>query len=105
MLISNRQALQDRVVELLGAAPALTALELQESLGEHARECTLQAVYQELRKLIAAGVVVKTGQHYSLRIAWLLEILAFADKAYLSHLTNATVVELLPEENDSSLAS
>ena len=67
-LLSDNRKLERYLIELLAALPSIQAEELRLAANKIAnRSFTLQAVYQELRKLEKQGIVVRKAGNYSLR--------------------------------------
>jgi hypothetical protein len=71
VLLGNTLTLEDKVLTILAKKGNVTALELLTLINP---TVTKQALYQELRKLIARGAVVKTRRIYSLKLSWLQQL-------------------------------
>lgn len=98
MLLEANCKLEEQVVAALARHPGATAAQLHSAFCSGHRAYTLQAVYQELRKLQRAGVVAKFGPRYMLRTGWVLELLEFASDSYERLLTHDSgSAQLLPE--------
>jgi hypothetical protein len=98
MLLQSGEKLEEHIVQALARKPAVTASWLHRSICERYQPYTLQAVYQELRKLQRAGVVVKAKDEYSLRLAWVLEMLELTDAMYEGYMNGESMREVLPGE-------
>lgn len=70
MLLGSRKTTEERIVEHLAQAGGSTAASIREHLCQH-KEITKQSVYEQLRKLIAEGVLFKTKGEYFLDSDWL----------------------------------
>ena len=101
MLVSKYQKLEERVVAALAAHPLSTATTLQKEIAVLDRLYTIQAIYQELRKLIRAGVVAKFDDAYSLRFDWLLELSRFSKITYEAHTRTGQLTKIIPEKGKS----
>ena len=100
MLALETTRLDELLVRLLATSPNLSAAELQKRAGE-VRGCSIQGVYHELRKLQAAGVVLKVRESYSLSLTWAFEFVKLADSVYDNYIVSASRSEILPEPNSS----
>ena len=80
MLFSGKENLAEQIVLLLTARTNTSAEALLKFVNKN-KIYTLQAVYKELRKLQAGGIVVKIGKGYSLRLSWLLQVSNAADQS------------------------
>ncbi len=86
MLGTTSEKLSDKIVRHLAGHPGATARELQRALRIGIRVPTIQAVHQELRKLLRLKVAVRSHERYSLRLGWLLPLSRMCEQA----LQNAT---------------
>lgn len=85
------------ILDILSRKPGLTSKEVYEFfLAKYEPGMTLQGFYKILRQLLQDRVVVKSNGTLSLYSAWVQNLVAFADRAaqtYLSNeLTKATIV-------------
>ena len=97
MQLSATSKLEGFIVQALARLPFITANEIQESVIGTYGHCSVQAVYQELRKLEKAGIVGKTRDRYSLRLSWVLDVQEFADVTYDTYLSATPIWGFLPE--------
>ena len=97
MLCDTQHRLEGLIVETLAHNPSVSALWLQERIKLRYRAFSIQAVYQELRKLRKNGVVVKVGENFSLRTGWVLEVMELSDSMYDNYLCRPGAQELFPE--------
>ena len=77
--------------------PYVTAEKLRLMASSHRRAFSPAAVYKVLTKLLAAGVVVKTGARYSLSLTWIFGVFSFAEKLSKSYFCDEYLDSLLPE--------
>jgi hypothetical protein len=101
MLKQRDQKLDELLINLLADCPSLSAPELWKKTANRPRSYTIQAIYQELRKLQRQGVILKVGNKYSLKLAWVLEMISLADRMYDTHVEAAPLPQVLPEPNSS----
>ena len=103
MYLSEPKKLQDHILLLLTSNRALSATTLQTLLRRTYKNCSLQAIYKELRLLIKRGVVVKANKCYGLSLPWILESYSILDKAYETYFSSAALNDLLlPGKTKSS---
>ena len=86
MLLQIKETLDETIIRLLGPHPRIAAGVLHKKILTEGKKCTLRAVYKELAKLEAQGVVVKVEDKYSLRLTWVVHLLSYADLLYDTHL-------------------
>ena len=96
MLAGDKERLEDHLVHLLSRSASATAEHLMESLKERKLSYSIQAVYKELRKLQAEGIVIKARGLYSLRLSWIFNITDLADMAYATCIDAPFTEEMLP---------
>ena len=96
MLCGDRERLEDHLVHLLSGSVSATAEQLMQQLKVRGLSYSIQAVYMELRKLQAEGVVIKARGLYSLRLSWVFNLTDFADRAYATCVDAPLPDELLP---------
>lgn len=71
MFLGNNTNLENKIVITLASRNSLQAEQMQQKITP---QVTIQGVYRALHKLQTEGVLVKSGQTYSLRIPWLLDL-------------------------------
>lgn len=98
MLCAADKKLEELIIETLGEEPCLKADALRQRIATRARGFSIQAVYQELRKLERRGVVVRKRGLYTLRLLWLVELSNFANSSYASFLRSGALLNEVPEE-------
>lgn len=98
MLRTNERKLEELVVETLAESPHLSAEGIRLHVERRHRVFTVQAIYQELRKLERNGVVVRKRGLYSLRLLWLVEMSDFVSGAYVKFLKSDALLNEVPEE-------
>lgn len=102
MLLDTRSKLGDKIVETLAFKPNLNVDEIRNSLKSASRKLfTTQGIYQELRKLRDAGVVIKKGSDYNLWGPWVLQVLDFADNLSKTYLKTETFKNIVPLSKQS----
>lgn len=94
MLLGLSHKVQEKIVVVLADRGALPGPDILSAVRPRVSK---QALYQELRKLIADGVIIKAGQLYALRFAWILRLEALAHKMHSSSLQSADIL-WLPEQ-------
>ncbi len=78
MTLPNPDLLKHRILYLFRRKPALTAEQMRAILAKSGTDFSIQAIYKELRSLIAEGIVQKVGATYTLQTPWVLQFQAFA---------------------------
>lgn len=92
--------LDEALIRLLGLKPQQTADTLWRSVQTLTKKCTPQAVYYELKKLMERGIIVKSGQAYSLNLLWLVELSNLCDEMSGIYMQRGTSVIDLPDEEN-----
>lgn len=92
----DSSTLAPRIVAFLATSPRLTAGQLHLMLSGEFKKCSVQAVYKELRKLLAALVIVKHGNVYSLSLAWLGEMSGWLSSTLENYSTPIALKSMLP---------
>ncbi len=87
--------LTESILTTLSRTPCLTADELWHKVKAR-HECSIQAVYQGLAKLIERDVITKTAQRHSLRMEWILSLADFSRFAYATHQSERALRDVLP---------
>lgn len=98
MLLSPNPKIEEMLVAVLAERPNVTAKEVHERICAHYGQVSIQAVYQELKKLERNGVIFRHKRRYRLGLHWVLELASFADAVY-DRYTEADVLGPLPEPN------
>lgn len=98
MLLDSSPKLEDEIIKLLSSCPASSVEELYAKLGSMNARYARSSLYQELRKLVAAGVLVRVKGRYLIRLGWTLDILNFAEASFKQQLNPKNVINILPEE-------
>ncbi len=60
----------------------------------------MRGVYKELNKLTEQGIIFKRGESYNVRLAWIMNLLAFADLAYERYTSTGYLRTALGEEEE-----
>lgn len=97
-LLADNAKLEEQVVAALARNPSSTAEQLASAVEAGSRSYSIQAIYQELRKLERNGLVVRKAKRYSLRLLWLVELSEFARDAYAAYANSDAILAELPEE-------
>ncbi len=79
MLLQFDSSLEEIIVRVLARAPRVTAAWLEERITKDFAPYSRRGIYKELTKLESQGVVVKVKNSYSLRLAWVVDFLSFAE--------------------------
>ncbi len=99
MILQSKPRLEEKIVQLLMLQPNQSAAQLLEAVNGVGKDYSVQAVYKELRKLHHFGVVAKHRTHYSLRIPWVLDVVALIDQMKQRYLDATTFDAILPGLN------
>jgi hypothetical protein len=100
MLFSTTTKLEDLVVEALFNGPQQSAKAIHREVSRKNGPCSLQAIYQELRKLSRGGVVIHVDGRYSLRTGWILGITSKIDRMRQGYLSSEGIRAELLEQRD-----
>ena len=96
MLLGANKDLENEVIKYLSRRGFLSAEDLLGLLKKDEIRVSIQAIYHILRKLQGEGVVVKEGQSYSLRIAWILDMANLSDQMQQTYLQQKYIGRLMP---------
>jgi hypothetical protein len=97
MRLFEQGKLERILIEILSEQPRLSAERLGTLTARAARRFSQAAVYKELSKLQARGVVVKDGVFFSLSLAWILDVFSFSDRLTSTYFTESYLQTLLPD--------
>lgn len=75
MLLPNQHLLKTQIIDLFRKTPHLSATEIHRQLQT---PCSLQAVYKELRSLMAENILQKVKTTYVLNAQWAIHLQAYA---------------------------
>lgn len=100
MLFGFARKLEENIVICLLNLPQLSARSIQNQINIRMKKrFSIQAVYQELRKLRNEGIVVKRKDIYSLRLGWLIAAGNQVNLGYRNYFLKAAFqADLLPLE-------
>lgn len=98
MLLDAQPKLEDLIVTQLASSPGSTVQTIQKRIASKYDHYSVPAIYQELRKLRERAVCVKVGNRYSLRLGWVLEMVALVDQTYTRHIDEIGSSVPLPGE-------
>src|SRR3989344_5735459 len=100
MLASEKQTIDDKIVQVLSDKPAQTAVEILGIIEKQLdKKPTLRGWYKALKRLVAQEVLIKYKKTYSLNARWVLSVVRWAERAEKSHLGHAPVQTMrLPDE-------
>ena len=93
---STEPSLEQFILRLLAGRPHLTADRIRTLASQGENTYSPAAVYKVLSRLLSNGVVVKSGATYSLSLAWVFELLTFADDISKTYFSDDYVTTLLP---------
>lgn len=99
MLLQSTKTLEEIVVLELAKNPGLSAKDLHHRICSTYLKFTQRGVYKKLYQLEAEGVIIKNQNTYSLRFAWIANLLQFADETYDCYLKSSQNL-LLPIEGE-----
>ena len=91
--------LETLLVSVIAQRPGVSAEQLQKQVAEGLRPCSIQAVFQSLKKLRDVGVVLKYGRGYSLSLTWSLELIEFATMLREQYVSEAAAEAIVPRSN------
>lgn len=77
-MLTAYQSIEEFIIALLANKPGLTVEVIHREHLHRIGKCTLQAIYKELKKLEARGVILKTQKHYSLTRCFASEFLSLS---------------------------
>ena len=101
MLPTQPETIREYIVLLLAEFPVATADWLFETICNDFQECTERAVFKELKKLQEMDVVIKAGSSYSLRLAWVHELIRFSEDIFKHYQQKGTLLESILTEEES----
>jgi len=97
MIPHGTNNLDELLIRFLADRPRQSAKTLYARILAKGRECSIQGVYHELRKLQALGSVVKVGENFSLSFLWIEDLADLAYNIQRNYVRNlAEVLELPP---------
>lgn len=96
ILPSTEPSLEQTMLRLLSSEPHLTAERMRALASQGRGKFSPAAVYKVLSRLLSTGVVVKSGSRYSLSLAWVFELLTFADHVSKTYFSDDYVGTLMP---------
>lgn len=94
----KRGHIKDLIVQFLSVNKNQIAANIHLSITARYVNCTIQALYAELRKLETAGVIVKGKRFYNLSLPWIIDRLNFAEKMYQTYSIFPFPTGVLPEK-------
>jgi DNA-binding Lrp family transcriptional regulator len=94
MVLPNQTSLKAQIIALFRKEPRISASDIHKILKNR---YTLQAVYKELRTLLAEGIVQKIGTEWSLNMSWILQLQAFSGRLAATYFKNPSVVPAIPK--------
>ncbi len=97
MLLSSADKLETSIVRLLAETPRLSAADIHASARKNRRRYSLAAVYKELTKLQAAGVLVKDGARFSLSLGWIFDVIEYGERLHSVYYSEPYLKTILPE--------
>ena len=99
MLLEEFPALEELVLQALVQEPGATAKRIYLVLMEQGHSYSLRGLYKELGKMEGQGILFKRGETYNIRLAWIMNLLAFADRAYERYTDTPYLAAGLRDEN------
>lgn len=98
ILPSSEPSLEQIILKILSGKPQLSALRLRAVASHGPKKYSQAAVYKVLSRLLAHGVVVKSGTRYSLSLAWVFELLTHADHVAKTYFAGSYISSLIPDK-------
>ena len=98
MLAVAPETIADAIVSTFAVERELTVVQLRRHIERRYFHCSPRAVYKELKRLIARGVVVKVKKRYALSVSWILSLIQFSEQLYSTSVRNMSNESLLPHE-------
>jgi hypothetical protein len=95
MFINQKNNLQKSIIEILSKKQGVTAKYLFLESSKKYKQCSIQAIYKELRKLQEKLIVVKINDKYSLSFSWILNTIKYMDEIYDSYIEQTNIKNLL----------
>lgn len=102
MILSTTHRVENIIVNLLARKRALSAAQLHELITAEHRAVSVQAVYKELRKLIADGVIWKRRGEYCLSASWVLNFSELADTMYHTLTESPAREDIIPADGEKT---
>lgn len=100
VMLFKEESLQKTLFMLMAKKPGLRADWLHKRSCALYKSCSIQAVYKELRKMEALGMITKTNDRYSISLTWILNTMEFLDSIYARYSQSGFLEFLLPEEKE-----
>ena len=100
MILGLSEKLDDKIILELSKRPNQTAQELTVSINKRDRQYSIQAIYKELRRLIADEVVVKNGPRFHLRLDWVTALSRFSESLFKKSMESLGKAHILPLQNN-----
>ena len=97
MLLQNDHNLEETLVLVLAERPGMEAGELIEAVAARGRRYSQPAVYKELKKLVAQGVLLKTSKRFYIHFNWAVQLLSLSRTIARQYLESSDIYpSLLP---------
>jgi hypothetical protein len=97
MIFHGSRQLDQLLVRLLARKPRQSAKSLHQQILRAGRDCSIQGVYHELRKLQRLGNIVKVNEYYSLSFLWIEDLANIAYMVQRRYVRNLAALLELPE--------
>ncbi len=101
MLAGYSQQLDEQLVLILAKNPNLTVTQIHHALLKKKENFALSSVYQELRKLQSAGVVIRIKGLYALHMSWLIRLQSFLSESIDRNMRGDSLAALIPQAGSS----
>lgn len=98
MLQSASERLEDKIVHILATEGVQKTVQIQHQLSKNGAPTTLQGIYRVLRRLDSAGVIVKNGQDFSLRLPWIIDLANLVNSMDQQYLNPQYLNSVLPKK-------
>lgn len=97
MLAGYNQQLDEQLVFILAQNPNLNVTQIHNALLKRKESFAISSVYQELRKLQSAGVIIRIKGLYALHMSWLIRLQNFLSESIDQNMQGDILAPLIPE--------
>ncbi|MFN8392184.1 MAG: hypothetical protein U0136_17965 [Bdellovibrionota bacterium] len=101
MLLQQEPNLEELILKALVDLPGATAKAVLNHVQQNAGPFTIRGIYKELAKLQQQGILLKQGETYHVRLAWIMNLLAFGDRAYERYTSSSYLARSLSPEKQT----
>lgn len=98
MLLSTKPDSSDSIVAALAVRPGMDVAGVQRQLRDSGMKLSRPQLFRELHELQSGGVIVNIKGQYHLSLAWVTEIIHFADMIDVHYREGSQLSRLLPDD-------